>query len=50
MLKPFTVSEIINEIKKNLEGAFFNITVEGEVSNLTQSATGHWYFSLSDEA
>lgn len=49
MLKPFTVSEIINEIKKNLEGAFFNITVEGEVSNLTQSATGHWYFSLSDE-
>lgn len=49
MIKPLTVSQLIDDIKRNLESSFFNITVEGEVSNLSQSATGHWYFSLSDE-
>src|SRR4029453_6481402 len=32
-----------------LETEFFDVWVEGEISNLTQPASGHWYFSLKDD-
>ena len=43
-----TVSQIVGQIKNLLEGQFRNISFVGEVTNLSSSATGHWYFTLSD--
>ena len=43
------VTEIVNEIKALLESEFNNISIEGEVSNLSLSSSGHWYFTLSDK-
>ncbi len=43
-----SVSEFINNLKNQLEGQFKLVVVEGEVSNLTYSATGHYYFNLLD--
>lgn len=48
-LKGQTVSELVSSIKNLLEGEFRHIIVSGEVSNLTKSSAGHWYFSLSDK-
>ncbi len=42
------VSEIIGEIKDLLESEFSNVAVVGEISNLSLSSSGHWYFTLSD--
>ena len=46
--KALSVSEIVGAIKSTLEQRFRNVVVAGEVSNLSRSATGHFYFSLSD--
>jgi len=43
-----SVTKTVNSIKGLLEGEFRNLVVEGEISNLTSSAAGHWYFTLSD--
>lgn len=43
-----TVSEIVEQIKILLEGQFRNISFVGEVTNLSFSSSGHWYFTLSD--
>ncbi len=45
----FTVSEITQDIKSLLEGAFSGAWVEGEVSNCRTSGAGHVYFSLKDQ-
>lgn len=42
------VTELTWRIKDLLEGEFSNITVRGEVSQPTQSANGHLYFTLKD--
>jgi len=44
----FSVSEITNAIKSNLEDAFPYICVEGEISNFKAHSSGHLYFSLKD--
>ena len=44
----FSVSELTELIRANLEGAFGSISVEGEVSNYRPSSTGHAYFTLKD--
>ncbi|MDR2398742.1 MAG: exodeoxyribonuclease VII large subunit [Spirochaetaceae bacterium] len=44
----FSVSELTERIRANLEGAFAAIHVEGEVSNYRPSSTGHLYFTLKD--
>ncbi len=44
-----SVSEIVEEIRNILEGEYREVIIEGEVSNLSSSASGHWYFTLSDE-
>ena len=44
-----SVTEVILQIKDTLEGDFRALSVEGEISNLTRSTVGHWYFTLSDE-
>lgn len=44
-----TVSDLTSLIKNTLEGSFYNLTVEGEISGFKPASTGHWYFSLKDE-
>ena len=46
---PQKVSQIIKSIKSLLEGEFRHICVEGEITSVYQAASGHWYFTLSDE-
>lgn len=43
-----TVSELTSIIKTTIEGSFYNLTVEGEISGFKPASTGHWYFSLKD--
>ena len=44
-----TVGELTGRIKDLLEGAFPELWVRGEVSNLRVQASGHCYFTLKDE-
>lgn len=44
-----TVSDLVNHIKDVLEGEFHEVMVQGEITNLSPSSAGHWYFTLSDE-
>ena len=44
----FTVTAITLAIKQMLSGVFRDVFVEGEVSNLRESANGHLYFDLKD--
>jgi exodeoxyribonuclease VII large subunit len=47
----FQVREINEAVRQVLEEGFGEIFVEGEISNAKQqAASGHWYFSLKDEA
>ena len=45
----YKVGELTQGIKAVLESAFFNIWVEGEISNFTSHSSGHFYFTLKDE-
>lgn len=47
--KPKNVSQVVGEIKNLLEGEFKDIAMEGEITNLSLSSSGHWYFTLSDK-
>lgn len=49
MPQKYTVSELTNLIRQNLESAFPMLVVEGELSNCRPSSTGHLYFSLKDQ-
>jgi len=44
-----TVSEVSERIKIVLEDTFFDIWVEGEISNLRTPSSGHSYLTLKDE-
>lgn len=44
-----SVSELVGSIKEVLEETFHEVMVQGEVTNLSLSGSGHWYFTLSDE-
>lgn len=43
------VSQLNSLARSYLETALSVVHVEGEVSNLTFAASGHWYFTLKDE-
>ena len=45
----YTVSELNRAIKRLLSGAYADIWLEGEVSNLRRPTSGHVYFTLKDE-
>jgi exodeoxyribonuclease VII large subunit len=52
LLKPdkiYTVSEVTRMIKQELESAFPQLWVEGEISNFYCHRSGHLYFTLKDE-
>ena len=44
----YTVNELTQNIKSILEEKYFQISVEGEVSSVTQATSGHLYFRLKD--
>ena len=44
-----TVSELNQQARDCLENNFARIEVEGEISDLLQHRSGHWYFTLKDE-
>ena len=44
----FTVSQLTDRLQGVLETEFFDVWVEGEVSNASFPSSGHWYFSLKD--
>ena len=46
----FTVRELNDVVRQVLEDGFGDIAVEGEISNLKQQTSGHWYFTLKDDA
>src|SRR5215470_10462593 len=48
--RAMSVSELTARIKSALESKLFDLWVEGEISNFVRHASGHWYFSLKDEA
>ena len=43
-----TPSQLNRLARQLLEDAFAQIWVEGEISNYTRAASGHWYFTLKD--
>jgi exodeoxyribonuclease VII large subunit len=45
----YSISRLTREVRTVLEGSFPLLWVEGELSNLSQPASGHLYFSLKDE-
>lgn len=47
--RTFTVSEITERIKGLLEQEFPFVSIQGELSNVRPSSTGHLYFTLKDE-
>lgn len=44
-----TVSQLNRQVAQLLQGQFSRLWVRGEISNFTQAASGHWYFSIKDE-
>jgi exodeoxyribonuclease VII large subunit len=46
----FSVSRLNREARVLLERGLGSLWLEGEISNLSRPGSGHWYFSLKDEA
>jgi len=46
----YAVSELVELLSRELEGAFPDVWVEGEVASLKRAASGHLYFGLKDSA
>src|SRR5438067_968403 len=44
----YSVTRVNREVRALLERGLGVLWVEGELSNLSQPASGHWYFSLKD--
>lgn len=44
-----TVSQLNRHIAQLLEEQIGRVWVEGEISNFTAAASGHWYFTIKDE-
>jgi exodeoxyribonuclease VII large subunit len=49
MMTHQTVTDLVAQVKLILEGEFRQVSVIGEISNLSSSSTGHYYFTLSDK-
>jgi exodeoxyribonuclease VII large subunit len=44
----FSISRLNREARALLERGLGSVWLEGEISNLSRPASGHWYFSLKD--
>jgi exodeoxyribonuclease VII large subunit len=45
----YSVSRLNREARGALEQRFATLWIEGELSNFSRPASGHWYFTLKDE-
>jgi exodeoxyribonuclease VII large subunit len=45
----WSVGQLNGRVAAMLQENFARIWVRGEISNFTQAASGHWYFSIKDE-
>jgi len=45
----FTVSRLNQTVRLLLEQKMGQVWISGEISNFTQPASGHWYFTLKDD-
>ena len=43
-----SVTQLTERIKDLLEGEFFDVWVQGEISNFKAHSSGHWYLTLKD--
>lgn len=48
--RALSVSELTARLRTVVEREFFDVYVEGELSNFRRHSSGHWYFSLKDDA
>jgi exodeoxyribonuclease VII large subunit len=48
--KALSVTQLLRRMKLVLETQVGEVWVEGEVSNLRKQSSGHWYFTLKDDA
>jgi exodeoxyribonuclease VII large subunit len=48
--KIYSVAELNRTARYTLENGIGEVWVEGEISRLTRQSSGHWYFTLKDEA
>ncbi|HSB11625.1 MAG TPA: exodeoxyribonuclease VII large subunit [Blastocatellia bacterium] len=48
--RALSVSELTARIRSLVEREFVDVYVEGEISNFRRHSSGHWYFSLKDDA
>lgn len=46
----YSISRLNREVRTVIETGFPLLWIEGEISNFARPASGHWYFSLKDEA
>ncbi len=46
----YTVSRLTSAVKDILEGEFFDVWVEGEISNMRSPSSGHTYLTLKDNS
>ncbi len=47
--RALSVAELTDRIQGLVETEFFDVWVEGEISNISFPSSGHWYFSLKDD-
>lgn len=48
--RALSVSELTARLRTLIEREFLDVYVEGEISNFRRHTSGHWYFSLKDDA
>jgi exodeoxyribonuclease VII large subunit len=48
-MKVLSVSQLTQEIKRQLETQLGSVSVQGEISNLKIQTSGHFYFTLKDK-
>lgn len=48
--RPLSVTELTMQVRSALEARFSSVWVEGEISNFKAAQSGHWYFTIKDEA
>lgn len=48
--KALSVTQLVRKMKRAIEAEVGRLWIEGEVSNLKKQGSGHWYFSLKDDA
>ncbi|VAW92886.1 Exodeoxyribonuclease VII large subunit [hydrothermal vent metagenome] len=46
----YSISRLTREVRTVLESGFPLLWIEGEISNLAIPTSGHWYFTLKDQA